>query len=61
MGERLADMVRKQADERPYAPALTGGDRTLSYVELDEHAERPRPLMEFSPRVIGYRLAWNGE
>jgi acyl-CoA synthetase (AMP-forming)/AMP-acid ligase II len=38
--DRLADIVRTQAAARPHAPALTFGDRTWSYADLDRRSSR---------------------
>ncbi|MEU6661895.1 long-chain-fatty-acid--CoA ligase [Streptomyces sp. NPDC046821] len=40
MGPYLPDTVRQYATERPEAPAVTEGDRTLTYAELDDRANR---------------------
>ncbi|RVU27955.1 long-chain-fatty-acid--CoA ligase [Streptomyces antnestii] len=40
MGPYLPDTVRQHAVERPDAPAVTEGERTLTYAELNERSNR---------------------
>ncbi|WP_217574414.1 AMP-binding protein [Streptomyces sp. GbtcB7] len=57
MEYRLADEPRRHARERGAAPALSVGERTVTYAELDERTSRMAQALRASGAVPGSRIA----
>ena len=55
--ETLAGLVRRLGAERPGAPALTLGDRTLSFADLDERSSRAAHALAALGVGVGDRVA----
>lgn len=54
----VADIIRRHGRERPHAPALVVGDRTITYAELDERSSRTAQALAAAGVGAGDRVAF---